>query len=376
MYIYWVKPLEIILSIILSIGAIQGIIYGITLWRNQGPNKIANKFLAVILWFFAYRLLVEVFGLFGIGTYDAWYHILLEYNWAYGALIFFFVKASVTPNFKLNLRKDWVHFLPVVIEFAWSNFIKSQNFYWDGTRESLTWLGYWGYVVWMHYPTMYIVCAALIIFYSKKAEVLIANANATGITEGKSKTKWLRWFLLILRYFSILIIVIVLTDLIFFDYAFNRTYNYPLFIVLAIITYGLGLVGFSKRNESIIKHKVELSKQEQKQLKDIASNLNALMHAEKFYKNPDLSLAKLSKHLNIKPYLLTKCLNHHFEKKFSDYINELRIEELKQLLRNPENSKFTLLSLAFEAGFNSKASFNRAVKKVTGKSPSALKSTL
>ena len=58
---------------------------------------------------------------------------------------------------------------------------------------------------------------------------------------------------------------------------------------------------------------------------------------------------------------------------FNDFINEYRIEELKKLLNDPKNNNFTLLSLAFEAGFNSKASFNRAVKKLTGKSPSALK---
>ena len=79
----------------------------------------------------------------------------VEFNWIYGALIYFFVKAYVTPKFRLNFKRDWIHFLPVIIEFLWSNYIKSQNFYWDGTRESLSWLGYWGYVVWMHYPTMY-----------------------------------------------------------------------------------------------------------------------------------------------------------------------------------------------------------------------------
>jgi hypothetical protein len=124
------KPLELLLVILLSIGAIQGIIYGIILWRNKGQNSIANNFLATILFFFSYRLIVEILKLFGIGYYDFFYHILLEYNWIYGALIYFFVKAYATPNFKLNFKKDWIHFVPVAIEFVWSNFIKSQNFYW------------------------------------------------------------------------------------------------------------------------------------------------------------------------------------------------------------------------------------------------------
>ncbi|MFK7783035.1 helix-turn-helix domain-containing protein, partial [Psychroserpens sp.] len=59
---------------------------------------------------------------------------------------------------------------------------------------------------------------------------------------------------------------------------------------------------------------------------------------------------------------------------FSDFVNSYRIEELKQLINDPKNDNLTLLALAFDVGFNSKASFNRAVKKLTGKPPSDLKS--
>jgi hypothetical protein len=123
------KPLEVLLTVLLGIGAIQGLVYGIILWNNNSQNRTANKFLATILFFFSYRLIVEILKLFNIGFYDFWYHFLLEYNWIYGALIYFFVKAYITPKFKLNLKNDWIHFLPVGIEFLWSNFIKSQNFY-------------------------------------------------------------------------------------------------------------------------------------------------------------------------------------------------------------------------------------------------------
>ena len=57
-------------------------------------------------------------------------------------------------------------------------------------------------------------------------------------------------------------------------------------------------------------------------------------------------------------------------KNFFDYINTHRTEEFKKLVSNPNNRKFTLLSLAFECGFNSKSSFNKYFKKVTGQSPS------
>ncbi len=80
--------------------------------------------------------------------------------------------------------------------------------------------------------------------------------------------------------------------------------------------------------------------------------------------------------MDVKSYLTTKCLNAVFEQKFSDFVNGYRIKELKVLLQDPENEKYTLLSLAHDVGFNSKASFNRAVKKITGGTPSQLKSNL
>jgi len=176
--------------------------------------------------------------------------------------------------------------------------------------------------------------------------------------------------------YSILLILVVLIDLLFFNYAFEKFYNYPLFIGMALITYWLGIEGFNRKNELIVKSKIKLSEKEKQELEVIGKRLQELMNTNKIYRDAELTLAKLSEKLEIKPYLLTRCLNAHFGKKFSDYISELRIEELKILLSNPKNEKFTLLSLAFEVGFNSKASFNRAVKKITGKSPSQLKSTI
>lgn len=98
------------------------------------------------------------------------------------------------------------------------------------------------------------------------------------------------------------------------------------------------------------------------------------MYEKKLFIDPKLNLAKLANALQVKPYLLTKCLSIRYRKKFSTYINEKRINELKTLLKDEKNKNITLLGLAFDVGFNSKASFNRSVKQITGKPPSALKS--
>lgn len=368
------KTIDIFLIILLCIGAIQGIVFGIILWQRQGLHYIANRFLAAILFFFSYRLIVETLNIFGLGRYDIWYHILLEYNWIYGTLIYFFVKSYVNPKFKL-LRKDWIHFLPVLIEFAWSFFIKAQNFFWDGTRESLTWLGYWGYVVWMHYPTMFIVSGALIILYCIKAEkILSRDIQIEGYQVIKEKITWIKRVVFVMKIFSIIYVIGILIDFFFFNFASNFFYGHPVFIGMAIITYWLGLEGFSRRKESAFKPIAKVSEKEKEQLQNIAKILKDKMKQEELFKDPELTLSSLSEQLAVKSYLLTKCLNTIYQKKFTDYINELRFEEVKKLLNDPKNDNLTLLALAYEAGFNSKASFNRTVKKITGNPPSSLKS--
>ena len=54
---------------------------------------------------------------------------------------------------------------------------------------------------------------------------------------------------------------------------------------------------------------------------------------------------------------------------FNDFINHYRIEAVKEKLKKGEHKTSTLLGIAFDCGFNSKATFNRAFKKSTTVSP-------
>ncbi len=94
------------------------------------------------------------------------------------------------------------------------------------------------------------------------------------------------------------------------------------------------------------------------------------MENEKLFKNSELTLTQLSQTLNVHPNTLSQVINSVEQKNFYDYINFQRVEEFKKAMALPENQKFTLLSLAFECGFNSKTAFNRNFRKVTGVSPS------
>ncbi|MGE0021114.1 MAG: helix-turn-helix domain-containing protein [Draconibacterium sp.] len=102
----------------------------------------------------------------------------------------------------------------------------------------------------------------------------------------------------------------------------------------------------------------------------IYNDLNKIMLTEKLYRNAELRLDDLAGALNVLPNHLSQVINSIENKNFYDYINQLRIDDFIKLISMPENQKFTLLSLAFECGFNSKTSFNRNFKKITGYTPS------
>ena len=93
------------------------------------------------------------------------------------------------------------------------------------------------------------------------------------------------------------------------------------------------------------------------------------MATAKPYLDPELSLAGLSKQMAIQPSVLSKLINEKFNQNFNDFINEYRVKEVIEKIKNGEHRQQTLLGIAFDAGFNSKATFNRAFKKSTSLSP-------
>ncbi len=55
------------------------------------------------------------------------------------------------------------------------------------------------------------------------------------------------------------------------------------------------------------------------------------------------------------------------------YVNTFRVKEAIRMIESKNYDHYTLLSIAYESGFNSKATFNRIIKKMTGKSPNEIK---
>jgi AraC-like DNA-binding protein len=102
----------------------------------------------------------------------------------------------------------------------------------------------------------------------------------------------------------------------------------------------------------------------------IHERLKLLMADQKPFKNPDLTLNELARCLDVHPNHLSQVINSKENKSFYDLVNEKRVEEFIKIISQPVSQQYTLLAVAYDCGFNSKASFNRNFKKYTGFTPS------
>lgn len=84
-----------------------------------------------------------------------------------------------------------------------------------------------------------------------------------------------------------------------------------------------------------------------------------------------MTLPKLAKRLKTNPKYLSKIINNHYEKNFSSYINDLRIQYLLKELKIDDSLKtLTIKSLAKKLGFGNAESFAKAFKRHTNMNPS------
>mgnify|MGYP001140646904 FL=1 len=101
---------------------------------------------------------------------------------------------------------------------------------------------------------------------------------------------------------------------------------------------------------------------------DIAT-VNHLMVEQKAYLNPELNLSDLAKLANMSRGQLSETINSGYNKNFNDFVNSYRVEAFKKMLKENKQQQLSLLGIAQECGFNSKATFNRVFKKLTRFSP-------
>lgn len=110
-----------------------------------------------------------------------------------------------------------------------------------------------------------------------------------------------------------------------------------------------------------------LTERQAARLKDA---LMALMERDRPWKDSELTLADLADRLNTTPHKLSEVLNSQVGQTFYDFVNGYRVREVQRRIVAGDAQARTILTLALDAGFASKSTFNLVFKKHTGQTPS------
>lgn len=105
---------------------------------------------------------------------------------------------------------------------------------------------------------------------------------------------------------------------------------------------------------------------------DEAQALKTRIDSEAWYLEPGLSIREVASRMGSNESYVSRALNQGLSQSFNQFINGLRIEHARKLIREGQSS---MLNIAFDSGFNSKATFNRVFKNHTGQTPSQFKSS-
>jgi AraC-like DNA-binding protein len=105
----------------------------------------------------------------------------------------------------------------------------------------------------------------------------------------------------------------------------------------------------------------------------IAAKIEQAMSRDMLYRDANLSLWDLAKHIKVTSNYVSQTLNMTLNSNFFDYVNKWRIKDAVKQLRDTDE---TILVVAYDVGFNSRSSFYNAFKREMGTTPSKLRSSL
>jgi len=361
---------ERIFFLICGSGILQGLLLAFFLYFHPKSDKSVNLLLALYICctsaIMSLPLIIRLIG---------WYHnyYVQPLPLLSGPLLYLYIRAFKE---KITWRKALPHFLPFV---------------------AFSFLGYWNISAFVSdYPdttqAMQVPDAllhrpsTLLIIYAKPVQQIIYYflARRTLTTYQRSIRQLfsdtsridLRWGRFLINGFLILVlsfIVIFPLMLRYPDY-----FNLLLLINMALATPYIYMAAYKGIMQPSIWQTIETLETQQKpppaspdpqRYEQTIRDITRLMEEDHLYQESELTLQQLADKLELPPYQITLALNEGMNRNFYDLVNGYRVEEAKRLLVDPKNATYTILSIGYEAGFNSKTTFHTVFKKFTGFTP-------
>lgn len=159
-------------------------------------------------------------------------------------------------------------------------------------------------------------------------------------------------------------------------------YDIELIVLRVVITFPLALWGalwlLQLHPEKVLFRQVAQTQPTDPEIdprdKLLHSSLVAEMQDNQAYAEQGLTIRSLAEKLDTPEHRLRALINQGLGyRNFSSFLNFYRIEAVKEAMRDPENARIPVLTLAMNVGFNSLAPFNRAFLNLTGQTPTAFR---
>lgn len=378
--------MEQLFTILFYLGAVQGILLSAFLFSLK-VNKISNRLLGLLTLFWS--LILIQFALEVQGYIDLYPHLhktISNLVLTLFPLQYLYVK-YLLYDLKTFSKKDLWHFAPAVVYI-----LAAYDFYFLSGPEKIEWI---------HNKTPYYqiveiianeVIAAQGIIYSILIFIRLSKYKIE-IQNHESNVDKVILFALyrgtILILFS-WIIGAVAVNLELLNIPVRVDLFIYVYLIIVLVIYITSYIAIKtpeifKLDESemqvvLLKSHQVNNEIEDPDVKTIIENkpelealdigLNSLMEDEKPYLEPDLNLLQLAEKVNLSRNQLSYIINHNHQMNFNEFVNSYRVEEVKRLMFDPANKHLKLISIAYDSGFNSKASFNRIFKQMTNMTPS------
>ncbi len=352
-----------------------GLNFALQLWFTKRINRTANRFLSLAL----LTIVLQMAWILGIdirlGAYfPRWSWLPLQFSLATGPLIYFYVLKITRPEYKFRW-KDLLHFSPLLLE---------QGVLLLEIKESIkTGAATFYSLTFMHLVPVFQLLSAIsvfnFLFWSHRLiERFYQRLKFNDVSDRyRYELRWLHRLLAGFALLWLLWIPYAAVDYFYYHHQLGLHAYYPLYLLLAVMMIWVAAEAFSRPEAGVPGREPLLSKPSPPgALRQKGIWLKKAMEANLFYRDAELSLSSLAEALDIHPHELSRIINVALKKNFNDFINEYRIREIARKMQDPAYDRLTLLGIAFDSGFNSKTTFNRTFRQMTGKSAAEYKNEL
>ena len=354
--------------IILFLGfVVLGVFWGLLFFFKKRGDRFANNILGAYTLLFSFELLCKCLRWSGYMSTEAFIHfsLLNAPLWLlYGPLVYLYSRRVITG--KGVCRSD-AFFLLVVLIFVvllgpyYILDTESKIFVWkEKALFDHVWLP--TYIIWVIMPIM--------AFYG----FLALRHFGPEARSGYRENTWLLWFLAgyfgyVLAFFAF----ITLTRLGWLNPAYDYFVDIVIVFFIGVLTF-FGFVQPEIFEGKRVRQLIPFVKYQKTGLSDMVSmefkeKLVNLMWQEELFLEPTLRMDDVAKRLKLSRNHTSQVINQHFNLSFFDFVNKYRIEKAKELLTEGRASDSSITQIAYDSGFNNRASFYKAFKKFEGMTP-------